>query len=150
MSWYFVVQAVVIDDDRGLAPIARSAALVRGNWWRSAGVGLAFFLLERGRDGADRRRLRAARHAANSDAVLVVGEIIADAVTLPFLAIGATLYYLQLREACGGACRAADGRRPPHDVSALAPRGPLVRASRLGVASLMTHRRPSSDPASSS
>jgi hypothetical protein len=32
VSWYFVVQAVVIDGDRGLAPIGRSARLVRGHW----------------------------------------------------------------------------------------------------------------------
>ena len=41
VSWYFVVQAVVIDGDRGFAPIRRSAALVRGHWWQSAVVGIA-------------------------------------------------------------------------------------------------------------
>jgi len=45
VSWFFVVQAVVIDGDRGLAPLTRSASLVRLRWWRSAGVGLAFQVL---------------------------------------------------------------------------------------------------------
>ena len=42
VGWYFVVQAVVIDNDRGLAPISRSSALVRGNWWRTFGIGVVF------------------------------------------------------------------------------------------------------------
>src|ERR1700690_344858 len=44
VSWYFVVQAVVIDGDRGFAPIRRSAGLVRGHWWQSAVIGVAFRL----------------------------------------------------------------------------------------------------------
>ena len=98
VSWYFVVQAVVIDGDRGLVPIARSSALVRGNWWRTAGAGLAFFLPSAVATALIGAAFAPLADAANSDAVLVVGEIIADAVTLPFLAIGATLYYLQLRD----------------------------------------------------
>ncbi len=37
--------------------------------------------------------------------MLVVGEIVADTLTLPFLAIGATLYYLQLRAVPAAAVR---------------------------------------------
>src|SRR5579862_4894653 len=44
VSWYFVVQAVVLERDRGLAAIMRSATLVRGNWWRSAATGVGFQL----------------------------------------------------------------------------------------------------------
>ena len=98
VSWYFVVQAVVIDGDRGLAPIARSAALVRGNWWRSAGIGLCFLLIVAAPARVDRRRLRQPRELGQLlRAWSSSGEIVADALTLPFLAIGATLYYLQLR-----------------------------------------------------
>ncbi len=49
VSWYFVVQAVVIDNCRGLAPVSRSSALVRGRWWRTAGVGLVFLVPSAGR-----------------------------------------------------------------------------------------------------
>jgi hypothetical protein len=102
VSWYFVVQAVVIDGQRGLTPISRSSALVRGNWWRSAGVGLAFVVPS----GVAQWVIidpifGAIASATNSDAVLVAGEIVAAAVTQPFVAIGATLYYLQLRERAG-------------------------------------------------
>jgi hypothetical protein len=101
VSWYFVVQAVVLDGERGLAPISRSAALVRGNWWRSAGTGLAFLIPSAIATALIGAAFAPLASAANSDAVLVAGEIVADALTLPFLAIGATLYYLQLRERAG-------------------------------------------------
>jgi hypothetical protein len=101
VSWYFVVQAVVIDGERGLAPISRSSALVRGNWWRSAGVGLAFLVPSAIVTALIGAACAPLATATNSDAVLVAGEVVADALTLPFLAIGATLYYLQLRERAG-------------------------------------------------
>jgi hypothetical protein len=105
VSWYFVVQAVVIDNDRGLAPISRSSALVRGNWWRSAGIGLAFLIPSEGLAALIGAAFAPLASAANSQAVLVAGEIVADTLTLPFLAIGATLYYLDLRVAAAAAGR---------------------------------------------
>ena len=99
VSWYFVVQAVVIDGDRGFAPIARSAALVRGNWWRSAGIGICFQLIAALPHEAIVAAFDSLASSANSYAVVVVGEILSNAITLPFLAIGATLYYLRLRDA---------------------------------------------------
>ncbi len=99
VSWYFVAQAVVIDDSRGLASIYRSAAVIRGNWWRSFGVGVCFWLIEIVVTLVIGAVFAPLASSANAFAVLVVGEVIADAVTLPFLAIGATLYYLRLREA---------------------------------------------------
>jgi len=98
VSWFFVVQAVVIDGDRGLAPLTRSASLVRLRWWRSAGVGLAFQVLVTLASAVIGAVFAPIASAANSDAVFVAGGIVAEALTLPFLAIGATLYYLQLRE----------------------------------------------------
>jgi hypothetical protein len=105
VSWYFVVQAVVIEGDRGLAPISRSAALVRGYWWQSAAVGIAFQLV------ADVPALLivtafdALARAANTWALVVVGTAVASVVALPFLAIGATLYYLRLRDAAATVAR---------------------------------------------
>jgi hypothetical protein len=103
VSWYFVVQAVVLDGERGLRPISRSSALVRGRWWHSAGVGLAFLVPSAIVTALIGVAFAPLANAANSDALLVAGEIVADALTLPFLAIGATLYYLQLRELAGAA-----------------------------------------------
>jgi hypothetical protein len=99
VSWYFVVQAVVIDGDRGLAPIRRSAALVRGHWWQSALTGVAFQLTALGPQVVIVYALTPLARSVNSYAVVVLADALASVVALPFLAIGASLYYLHLREA---------------------------------------------------
>ena len=106
VSWYFVVQAVVIDGERGFKPIARSAALVRGRWWQSAGTGLAFVFIAAllPQLVLDFAFTPVAR-SANSYAVVVLVVAVARVIALPFVAIGSTLYYLQLREAALDASR---------------------------------------------
>lgn len=101
VSWYFVVQAVVIDGQRGLAPIAGSSALVRGHWWQSAIVGAGFQLAAFVPQALIVLAFSALAAAANAYVVVVLGAALASILTLPFLAIGATLYYLRLREARG-------------------------------------------------
>lgn len=98
VNWYFVVQAVAIDGARGFEPLSRSAALVRGNWWRSVGVGACFVVINVVVTEVITALFDSLASSANSYAVLVVGEVVAYAVMLPYLAIGATLYYLDLRE----------------------------------------------------
>jgi hypothetical protein len=97
VSWYFVVQAVVLEGDRGVASIARSADLVRGNWWRSAATGIAFRIVAYLGQSVVLVIFASIARSADADAVVTVGTIVAYAITLPFLSIGATLYYLQLR-----------------------------------------------------
>ena len=106
VSWYFVVQAVVIDGERGFKPIARSAALVRGHWWQTAGTGLAFVFIAAlvPQLVLDYAFTPVAR-SANSYAVVVLVVAVARVIALPFVAIGSTLYYLQLREAALAASR---------------------------------------------
>jgi hypothetical protein len=105
VSWYFVVQAVVIDGDRGFAPIIRSAGYVRRRWWRTAGLLLALQL-----GAAIPAELivlifTSLARSANAEAIVVLGNIVGFALTLPFQAIGTTLYYLQIREAAAQAGR---------------------------------------------
>ncbi len=106
VSWYFVVQAVVIDGDRGFAPIRRSAALVRGHWWQSAVVGIAFRLAALAPQAAIVYALTPLASSVNSYAVVVIAGVIASVIALPVLAIGASLYYLYLRDAAAKAARA--------------------------------------------
>jgi hypothetical protein len=106
VSWYFVVQAVVIDGDRGFAPIRRSATLVRGHWWQSAVVGVAFRVVALVPQVAIVYALTPLASSANSYAIIVLAAAVASVVSLPFLAIGASLYYLYLRDAAAGAVRA--------------------------------------------
>jgi len=98
VSWYFVVQAVVIDGDRGFAPIARSAAAVRGRWWQSLGMGIAVQLTAFIPQLVLAYAFTPVARSANSYAIVVVVVALARVIALPFVAIGATLYYLQLRD----------------------------------------------------
>jgi hypothetical protein len=104
VSWYFVVQAVVLDGDRGFAPVARSAALVRGRWWQTFGIGLAFQLV-----AALIPQLVLAylltpvARSANSYAIVVLVVALVRVIALPLVAIGSTLYYLHLRDTAAAA-----------------------------------------------
>jgi hypothetical protein len=106
VSWYFVVQAVVIDGDRGFAAITRSAALVRGHWWQSALVGIGFRLAAFVPQGLIVLAFTPVARSTNAYAVFVVAAALTSVVAVPFLAIGATLYYLELRDAAGSSARA--------------------------------------------
>jgi hypothetical protein len=99
VSWYFVAQAVVVDDRRGLAALARSGELVRGRWMNAALTGLAFQLAILVAGGLVGYGFDAAARALNADAVLVVGDIVFQSFAVPFVAVGATLFYLDLRAA---------------------------------------------------
>ncbi|HLW96598.1 MAG TPA: hypothetical protein VKS25_14575 [Solirubrobacteraceae bacterium] len=98
VSWYFVVQAVVIDGERGFAPITRSAAVVRGRWWQSLGTGIAVQLAAFIPQLILAYAFTPVARSANSYAIVVVAVALARVIAMPFVAIGGTLYYLQLRE----------------------------------------------------
>lgn len=101
VSWYFVVQAAVVDGVRGTATINTSTMLVRGRWWHSAGVGLCFQLCVGIPSLVAADVFESLARAANSDALIVIGNVLIDTIALPFVAIGATLYYLELRQLAG-------------------------------------------------
>jgi len=98
VSWYFVAQAVVVDDARGFAALARSGELVRGNWWRALATGLVFNVAVAIPSSVVNIVFELAARAANAEGVVVLGDILYQAFALPFVAIGATLFYLQLRD----------------------------------------------------
>jgi len=98
VSWYFVAQAVVIDDRRGVGALARSGALVKGNWWPTLAAGLLFNLVVLVASQVVNLVFDAAARAVNAEGVLVLGVIVFQAFSLPFVAIGATLFYLRLRD----------------------------------------------------
>ncbi len=97
VSWYFVAQAVVVDDRRGVAALARSGELVRGRWLDAALTGLAFQLAVLIPSQLVALVFDAAARQADAAAILVVGDIVIQSFAVPFLAIGATLFYLDLR-----------------------------------------------------
>ena len=98
VSWYFAVQAVVIDRALGFGAILMSGALVRGTWWHTAGVVISLLLVTAIPGLIVTAATEALALAVNSDAVIVAGTILVFTFSLPFVAIGGTLYYLRLRE----------------------------------------------------
>jgi hypothetical protein len=101
VSWYFVAQAVVVDDRRGLAALSRSGELVRGRWLTTALTGLAFQAAVLVAGSLAGYAFDAAARAVDADAVLVLGDIVFQSFAVPFVAIGATLFYLDLRATAG-------------------------------------------------
>jgi hypothetical protein len=98
VNWYFVAQAVVVDDRRGVAALARSGELVRGNWRRALAAGLVFNLAVAIPSTLVNVVFDAIARAVNAEGVIVLGDIVYQAFALPFVAIGATLFYLRLRD----------------------------------------------------
>lgn len=98
IAGYFVVQAVVVDGQRGTRALRTSFAVVRGRWWYSAGVIICFGLLERVVLVLVSALAGLLANAVNSYAVYVVGDVVTDTAVVPFSAIGITLCYLELRK----------------------------------------------------
>lgn len=98
VNWYFVAQAVVVDNRRGVAALARSGELVRGNWRQALAAGLVFNLVVAIPSTLVNVVFDALARAVNAEGVIVLGDIVYQAFSLPFVAIGATLFYLRLRD----------------------------------------------------
>jgi hypothetical protein len=98
VRWFFVPQAVVLEGTRNAAALRASGRLVAGEWWRTFGlvvlvnviVALMIFVL-----GAPFTVL-----ANETDRALwaLSGNILATAVTQPFIALFSTFLYYDLRE----------------------------------------------------
>jgi hypothetical protein len=100
-SYWFVVQAVAIDGCRGTAAMKLSHALVRGRWWRTAGIGVGVVAVTQIPALLIASLFEQLGVYANSDALVVIGSIVSDTFMLPFAAVSTTLYYLELRERAG-------------------------------------------------
>jgi hypothetical protein len=97
VRWFFVPQAVVLEDARGPAALTRSSAVVQGFWWRTFGLVIMVNLA-----AALPGLVLAAPFtaiASSTDRALwsMVGTISAETVTAPFVALFSTLLYYDLR-----------------------------------------------------
>ena len=109
VRWAFLAQAVVLDGASASSALSRSADAVEGSWWRTLGILIAIALIT------------GIAQSVASVPVLLAPPLVAGAVAaivtaalFPFLAIGTTLLYLDLksrREAESGAV--PDGGEPP-------------------------------------
>jgi hypothetical protein len=97
VRWFFVPQVVVIEETRAPGALQRGGELVAGMWWRTFGlvvlVNLAVAL------PALLLTAPFAAIATSSERALwsMVGTIVTETVTGPFVAIYATLLYYDLR-----------------------------------------------------
>lgn len=95
--WYFHVQAIMVEGRRNLDALSRSYELVKGSWWRVFGIGVLFIAIAAGIYIVALIPIAIATLAAGQS---VVGVIIIGAATVlvtPFLMIGGTVVYLDLR-----------------------------------------------------
>jgi multisubunit Na+/H+ antiporter MnhC subunit len=97
VRWYFVTQTVVIDGLRGREALARSWDVVQDSFWRTFAILLLANLATAVPGILILSPLAAAAEAANREAVLLVGEIVAECLTTPFIALVTTLLFYDLR-----------------------------------------------------
>jgi hypothetical protein len=96
VRWFFAPQAVVVDGRRGVAALERSAELVRGSWWRVAGVILFIIVVTTIAGAVIQAPFIALARSADSSAVWLAGNTVASAVTTPLEALMITLLYFDL------------------------------------------------------
>lgn len=97
VRWYFVTQAVAIDGLRGAKALTRSWDTVQDAFWRSLGILLLANLATTLPGIVILTPLTALAEAVDREAVLLVGEIAAESLTTPFIALVSTLLYYDLR-----------------------------------------------------
>lgn len=96
VRWYFVAQAVVIDGRRGPDALARSGELVRGQWWRVFGIAIVVNILVAIPAALVGLPLSLAAEQADRAVFGLAGSILAQLVTVPFVAIVGTLFFFDL------------------------------------------------------
>lgn len=97
VRWYFVTQTVAIDGARGSKALARSWDMVQDAFWRTFAILLLANLATTVPGILILTPLTAAAEAVDREAVLLVGEIVAESLTTPFIALVSTLLYYDLR-----------------------------------------------------
>ena len=97
VRWYFVTQVVVIEGKRGLEALTRSAAVSHDAFWRTLGILLLANLAAAAPSILVLTALTAVAESADSQAVLLIGEIATESLTTPFVAVVATLLFYDLR-----------------------------------------------------
>ena len=100
---YFVPQAVVIDGHTGVRGALRSSdETVRGSWWRVFAVAAITAVVTLLPVLLVGRPFEALAESLDLEAVSLLGAIVVETLVGPWVAIVATLLYLDLRERRGG------------------------------------------------
>jgi hypothetical protein len=102
IRWSVFVQAFVVERKRHGEALAASWELTKGAFWRTLGVVVLVNVLGMLVVLAIGEPVRAAAEAADSQAIVLAGGIVLQALTLPFVAIATTLLYFDLAEGARG------------------------------------------------
>jgi hypothetical protein len=97
VRWYVATQSVVAEELGPVEALQRSGELVHGMWWRVLGISLVVGLIGVVAGGLLALPVGALAAAADSGALLVLGNVIADSVILSFTALAGTLLFFDLR-----------------------------------------------------
>lgn len=97
VRWYFVPQAVVVDDVRASRALGRSGELVEGSWWRVFRIVILITVIGGVTSLALTVPLGLAADAADRAALSLLGQILSETLIAPFGAVAATLLYFDLR-----------------------------------------------------
>ncbi len=98
VRWYFVPQAVVLEEARNAGALRASGRLVAGAWWRTFGMVLLVNLVILLVGFALGAPFTALADASDRAIWWLAGQIVAGTVTAPFAALFATFLYYDLRE----------------------------------------------------
>jgi hypothetical protein len=97
VRWYFVPQAVVIEDTRGPSALSRSWGLTDGFWWRTFGILIVGNLIALLPALVLSAPLAAVAESTDRALWSLIGEMATQVLTAPFLALLSTLLYYDLR-----------------------------------------------------
>jgi hypothetical protein len=96
VRWGFAPQAVVLDGRRGAAALQRSAELVAGSWWRVFGIVLFTGIAVLIPGALITAPAEAWAKSADSQAISLVGQMLASTLVTPFQVLMLTLLYFDL------------------------------------------------------
>jgi hypothetical protein len=97
VALYFSAQAVVAEDRSPIDALRRSRELVSGQWWRVFGIGIVFSVMIGVVGGLIGLLFRGLGEGADSQALALLGGMVADVFTIAFTALAATLVFFDLR-----------------------------------------------------
>jgi hypothetical protein len=97
VRWYFVPQAVVVENAHGPAALAASGRVVEGFWWRAFGIVVLTSLAGTLPSFVLITPFAAIAKSADRAVWGLVGQIAAEIVSTPFVALVSTLLYFDLR-----------------------------------------------------
>lgn len=103
VRWFFVPQAVVLEGDRGTAALTRSAAMTQGFWWRTLGLVLLAQIVALLPTLVLASPFASLAESTDRAVWALVGSMVTEIVTAPFIAIFSTLLWFDLGSRRSGA-----------------------------------------------